>query len=69
MIQCFSGLHIAVFDKSCQKEAKCHPLTRSALWRSLVKTEYYGETTQLFTDLVSANQSAEMKKISLYMVR
>ena len=33
-------LHIAVFDKSCQKkeeEAKYHLLTRFALWRSLVK--------------------------------
>ena len=38
MFRCFSGVDIALFDKfSQEKEAKYHPLTRSALSHSLVK--------------------------------
>ena len=39
MFQCLPGLYSALFDKVQEKEekAKCHPLTRFALWRSLVK--------------------------------
>ena len=37
MFQCLSGLYNALFDKVQEKEnAKYHPLTRFALWRSLV---------------------------------
>ena len=40
MFQCLPGLYIALFDKvpeEEEEEAKYHPLTRFALWRSLVK--------------------------------
>ena len=39
MFQCLPGLYIAVFDKVQEKEekAKCHPLTRFALYMALAR--------------------------------
>ena len=57
MFHWFCGLYVHLFDKVQEKEAKYHPLTRSACRRSLVKISYSTVTSILSINLSKPDYS------------
>ena len=60
MFHWFCGLYVHLFDKVQEKEAKYHPLTRSACRRSLVKRYHFGPTPAI------ENSNLQSSSLELY---